>query len=55
MLAAPVKLTSEAAQGSGKRGREDVSAVKRLSGYVNAGRRQEHSEDTALWEKYIYI
>lgn len=29
---------------------EDVSTVKWLSGYVNAGRKQEHSEDTRLRE-----
>lgn len=43
----PFKLTNEAAE---REEEEDVSAVKWLSGYVNAGRRQEHSEDTTLRE-----
>lgn len=41
------KLTNEAGEGAEQ---EDVSTVKWLSGYVNAGRRQEHSEDSALRE-----
>lgn len=40
-------LTNEAGE---RAEQEDVSAVKWLSGYVNAGRRQEHSEDTVLTE-----
>lgn len=43
----PFKLTNEAAE---REEEEDVSTVKWLSGYVNAGRRQEHSEDTTLRE-----
>lgn len=44
-LAPPFKLTNEAAERDEE---EDMSTVKWLSGYVNAGRRQEHSEDSAL-------
>lgn len=41
------KLTNE----GGERAKQEyVSTVKWLSGYVNAGRRQEHSEDTTLRE-----
>lgn len=41
------ELTNEASK---RVEEEDVSTVKWLSGYVNAGRRQEHSEDIALRE-----
>lgn len=41
------ELTNEASE---RVEEEDVSTVKWLSGYVNAGRRQEHSEDIALRE-----
>lgn len=47
VFAPPFTLTNEAA---GREEEEDVSTVKRLSGYVNAGRRQEHSEDSTLRE-----
>lgn len=46
-LAPPFKLTNEAAERDEE---EDMSTVKWLSGYVNAGRRQEHNEDSALRE-----
>ena len=41
------ELTNEASE---RVEEEDVSTVKWLSGYVNAGRRQEHSEDISLRE-----
>lgn len=47
MFVPAFKLTNEATE---REEEEDASTVKWLSGYVNAERRQEHSEDTTLRE-----